>query len=248
MGKQRKERLFRMKRFDVRHSASANKVGVDGVLVGAWSDVPDRGRILDAGTGCGLIALMVAQRSAEGRILAIETDKAAVDEARVNVAESPWSDRIKVEQADFSLLDDKFDLIVSNPPFFHSGVDASAADSSRMTARHAGSLSPEALIIRGPQLLNPCGMLSFIAQSDMEMALLEMATKYGLRLKRLCRVKGHPEAPVKRVLMEFLYPVEMDTERAAGVEESQLIIELEPNVFTPEYTALCRPYYIKIPD
>lgn len=246
MDKREKERLFRMKQFNVRHSVSANKVGVDGVLVGAWTEVASAETVLDAGTGCGLIALMIAQRAPDAKILAIEIVDSAVKEARLNVSESPWRDRIQVEQADFSLLCGKYDLIVSNPPFFHAGVDSTVEVSARTLARHSGSLSPEGLILCAKDLLNPGGRLSFIAQSDSEKKLLDLASGEGLILERICRVKGTPDAPAKRVLLQFLR--NNDENKSISARYTELVIGQAPNRFSPDYTELCRPFYIKIPD
>lgn len=271
----KKERLFQMKQFSVVHSRSANKVGVDGVLVGAWTALPERSynrtpqypdeefnnqclRVLDAGCGCGLIALMIAQRLS-GRhianhgfeILGIDIDEASVEEASENVEKSKWSANIEIKRMDFICLAQsgvKFDLIVSNPPFYHSGVDP--AESERMTARHAGSLSPEALVKYSASLLAPNGVLSLIAEADSGQQLLKMAPECGLKAHRICRVVGREGKEPKRVLMQFhKAPINSEINSSAGnnnkVSEETLIIEHYPNCFTEQYINLCRPFYLK---
>ena len=140
-----KERLFRFKRFAVSHSQSAIPVGMDGVLIGAWCSVSQALRVLDAGTGCGLIALMCAQRSAEARITAIDIHPPSVEEAVYNFTTSPWARRLEARLIPFAEFAEKgFDLIVSNPPFFHAGVSPTLSD-ARLRARHSGAFGPEAL-------------------------------------------------------------------------------------------------------
>ena len=112
--------MFRFKQFTVHQQRSAMKVGTDGVLVGAWATVRATDRaVLDIGTGTGLIALMLAQRNPEAQVVAVEIDAASAAQARENVAGSLWRDRIRVEECavqEFS-AEQKFDLIVSNPPY-----------------------------------------------------------------------------------------------------------------------------------
>ena len=128
---------FRFKQFHVNHDRCAMKVGTDGVLLGAWADVHSAQQILDLGTGSGLIALMLAQRSAaESQIHAVELDPAAAQQAQENVAASPWAEKVRVYQQDvFTFCQQtpvKFDLIVANPPYFESGI----ACLPRHTAQH----------------------------------------------------------------------------------------------------------------
>ena len=274
-----------MKRFSVRHQRSANKVGVDGVLIGAWAGVSATDRdLLDAGCGCGLIALMLAQRledigATRVRIHAVDLDHEAVEEAAENIADSPWSDRIKPHCGDFRselIQPDEmggaevmegsdseegnrpggmYDRIVSNPPFFHAG--ALNDGSARMLARHADTLSPEALLIEAPRMLRPGGRLAYIAQAESEERLREIGESEGLRLRRLTRVKGNPRAGVKRVMMEWERPecrivpgsnrlTSRDRDPDILPEITELIIEHAPGDYTAQYIALCRDFYIKM--
>ena len=244
--RRRRERLFRMKHFNVRHEVSANKVGVDGVMVGAWASVPanPQARILDVGCGCGLIALMMAQRAPEALVTAIDIEAAAVGEAQLNAAESPWADRIEVIERDFSDIEGRFDAIVSNPPFFESGV--SEIDSARMLARHVASLSPMVLIDEARRLLNPGGTLSLIAPAAHAYALTVHAPSAGLQLQRITYVRGNPDVAPKRVLLEFIYPPEgTDLSQMSAPEPQLLTIETTPNHYTPEYNHLHHDFYIK---
>ena len=134
---------FQFKQFTVWHDKCAMKVGTDGVLLGAWASVQNAHKILDVGTGTGLVALMLAQRSLpDADIIALEIDEAAAGQARENVTRSPWKERVEVVQTDFRdyQSSDKFDVIVSNPPYFVDSLEC--PDQQRNAARHNGSSLP----------------------------------------------------------------------------------------------------------
>ena len=179
---------FQFKQFTVRHERCAMKVGTDGVLLGAWAPVEGVGRILDVGTGTGLVALQLAQRTASARITAIEIDPDAAAQAGENVAASPWSDRIEVVCGDFATFrqiatfdtfatpslvakptvaeEEGYDLIVSNPPYFTEALQC--PDPRRCTARHTATLDYALLFRRGAALLAPGGELALIFPADAE--------------------------------------------------------------------------------
>ena len=140
------------------------KVGTDGVTLGAWA--PCAGRVLDVGCGCGLIGLMAAQRGAE-RVVMVEIDPEAAAEAESNVRMSPWGDRIEVCAGNFLTMDfgERFDNIISNPPFFANGE--LAPDPARATARHQGSLTPDAFMARAERFLAAEGRVSVIVPTDL---------------------------------------------------------------------------------
>ncbi|MBO5444114.1 MAG: methyltransferase [Muribaculaceae bacterium] len=246
---------FRFKQFALWHHRSAMKVGVDGVLVGAWTDVDGARSILDVGTGCGLIALMMAQRQPDARITGIEMDLPSVEEARENVASSPWHDRIEIVHGSFpSALDNpKFDLIVSNPPFFDSGI--SSPDTPREKARHQAELSPASLIAGSGSLLNPGGSLAMIIPADMSVSIENQAMASGYTMLRKCPVRGNHEKPVKRVLLQWRISSPEDilknTEfrdtglRHVDIQNSILTLESSPGIPTDDYKSLCREFYLK---
>ena len=244
-----------MKRFNIIHERSANKVGVDGVLAGAWCDIPAGAeRILDAGCGCGLIALMLAQRTETAEILGIDIDEQAVEEARANADASPWGDRLEMRTLDISRLieevkqgeTERFDLIVSNPPFFHSGVEQ--PEGARMMARHAGGLSPERLIESAPVLLREDGRLAFIAEYSSTERLLRLAGQCELVTERTCIVAGNPQAHPKRTLFEMRLISPTQSERVEETIEERLTIENAPGEYTDDYRRLCKPFYIIFDD
>jgi len=130
---------FQFKQFTVWHDKCAMKVGTDGVLLGAWADMEQARSILDVGTGSGLIALMAAQRNLTAAITAIDIDESAIIQARENFDRSPWVNRLTAEPIsleDFAgSTDAMFDVIVSNPPYFHQSLHS--PDKKRTLARHS---------------------------------------------------------------------------------------------------------------
>lgn len=230
---------FKFKQFTVFHDKCAMKVGTDGVLLGAWSPVENVHRILDVGTGTGLIALQLAQRNAQAKIVAVEIDSAAAEQAAENVARSPWGDRITVECIDFRNYSptDKFDLIVSNPPYF---VDAlRCPDEQRRTARHTDSLNYELLFRHSAHLLWEQGVVSIIIPVEVERAVMDAAWKYKLFPMRRLQVFTKPGKPCRRILLTFGF------QETKCIEET-LCIEAGQNEYSAEYMALTKDFYLKM--
>lgn len=177
------------------------KVGTDGVTLGALA--PAAGRVLDVGCGCGLVGLMLAQRGAASVVM-IEIDPAAANEAAINAAASPWSDRINTVCADFLNPEScvgPFDSIVSNPPFFASGL--LAPDLRRASARHDNAMPPAAFMCRAAELLAPGGTLCIIVPTDCFDRWNLAALKASLHLQSLTRLQTKPGAAPKRVVALF---------------------------------------------
>lgn len=246
---------FRFKRFKVSHGQSSMKVGADAVLLGAWAPALMPRKILDVGTGCGLIALMLAQRFPDARILAIDIHEPSVAEAALNFANSPWPCRLEARLAEFPLgiIDKKFDLIVSNPPFFDAGVASPA--SPREIARHVGSLSPLVLIQNAVHLLNPGGSLAMIFPADSLEKILREAEKREneLQIEKICKVRNNPGRPWRRVMASFqrsfnnsnLSPSGDSSHRSdsSHVEISWLTL-MENNQRSPQYQSLTHDFYL----
>ena len=166
---------FKFKQFTIFHDKCAMKVGTDGVLLGAWAPADGAERILDVGTGTGLIALQLAQRNPHARITAIEIDATAAGQAAENVSRSLWTDRVEVVCRDFRDYqpENRFDLIVSNPPYF---IDAlKCPDEQRCTARHAGNLNYDLLFRRSASLLKEQGVVSIIIPAEAEKTVVDTA-------------------------------------------------------------------------
>lgn len=204
---------FEFKQFRVEQRKSAMKVGTDGVLLGAWTPVKDALRILDIGTGTGLIALMLAQRS-DARIDAVEIDQQSAEEAEFNFNQSAWNERLCLINADFHKfafsVDNTYDLIVSNPPFFVNSLKSSNSASSM--ARHNDMLSFNQLVLGARKLLNSSGRLCVILPFSSFGEFKECARMAGFYLHHLLKVIPKEGKAPKRILMEFsltaVYPVE----------------------------------------
>lgn len=230
---------FQFKQFTIYHDKCAMKVGTDGVLLGAWADAENTTKVLDVGTGTGLIALMLAQRNPQAQIAAVEIDKDAAIQAEANATCSPWPDRIKVICNDFRLFqtENKYNLIVSNPPYF---VDAlNCPDKQRNLARHTCELNYELLFQRSAQLLCEQGRVCIIIPAEVEKLATDTAWKYKLYPSRRLRVFTKPGKPCRRVLLSF------SLQEKECIEET-LCIEVEHHQFTPEYMALTREFYLKM--
>lgn len=232
---------FQFKQFRVEQQRSAMKVGMDGVLIGAWADVSMAERILDVGAGTGLLSLMMAQRNPLAAIDAIEIDREAYEECLFNVKQSPWKERVKVTWNAFqdfaSSLNEKYDLIISNPPFFSNGIKATGY--SRSQARHSDSLSLEELIAGIARLLTSKGRAVLILPVESLSEIKKQVDSNHLFLSRLCRVKPNPLKPVFRVMVEM-------TPFECVCREEELMIEYEKHFdYTPEYRTLTRDFYLK---
>lgn len=232
---------FQFKQFRIGQERSAMKVGVDGVLLGAWADASGAKRILDVGTGTGLIALMMAQKNPLAEIDAVEIDPEAFQEAKQNVEQSMWRNRIHLECNSFQEFaghsDQKYDLIISNPPFFANGVKALLQ--SRSQARHADSLPLPDLISGAAGLLRANGKIALVLPIESLQELEKLAEKQHLFLSRLCRVKPNPVKPVFRILVEI-------ANSESILQEEELMIEFEKHHdYTPEYRELTKEFYLK---
>ena len=229
---------FRFKKFTVRHDRSSMKVGTDGVLLGAWADVTGAARVLDVGTGCGVIALMIAQRTPETTVVTgIDIDEMSVCQARENAAASPWAGRVDIIAADVrSYSGGRFDLIVSNPPFHEE--DTACPVAARHAARHTDSLSYQELTHAASRLLADDGLLSVVLPADARSRFVAAAINAGLYLTRLTAVHTKPGIPPKRVLMSF-------SRRQSETREDSLFIEAEDGTFSPDYVSLTKDFYLR---
>lgn len=235
---------FRFRQFVVRHDRCGMKVGTDGILLGAWSDVAGAVRILDVGSGSGLLALMLAQRNGGARIDAVELDREAAEQAAGNFRGSPWSGRLNLycgslrEYLKQLPADVSYDRVVCNPPFFSAG--SRPGGSARSLARHEGELTVAELITAASGVLAPAGRLSLILPVGRESHCLEMATAAGMGLWRRQRVRPFPESADRRVLLEF------------GIARGQLplpdpeplAIEAVAGSYTPAWRRLTGEFYL----
>lgn len=228
---------FQFKKFQIFQDRTAMKIGTDGVLLGAWTKVGNAKRILDIGTGTGLIALMLAQQT-EAEVNAIEVDLEAIYQAKENILKSPWSKQISLWHTSIQtfahMTEDRYDLIVSNPPFFNSDK----AETSREIARQQGKLTFEELLRDAATLLNPTGRFCVVIPTEAEEKFTAIANQVGLYKNKMCSVYGNPNVPCKRVLLEY-------TKTNALLVEEKLIIEkAKRHDYSPEYLALVKDYLL----
>ena len=238
--KMAREKLFRFKQFAVLNDRTAMKVGTDGVLLGAWCPVEGARRVLDVGTGCGVIALMVAQRNHQAVIDAIDIDHDAIEEATINFDRSPWHDRLTATVRDFNTPSNdvhRYDLIVSNPPYFTNGVLPSGE--ARTVARHTHTLTYTQLIVGALALLTQDGILALVSPTTAEHDVIEAATFASLPVTMMTRVIPVDGAPPKRLLWQL-------SRRDVPFQENELTIAHTDGTFTSEYVALTGAFYLKM--
>ncbi len=223
---------FRFKRFTIRQDRCALKVGTDAVLFGAWVNYAGARRILDIGTGTGVLALIAAQRNTTANIDAVEIDDPSAQQAGENAAASPWADRVRVHRMDVRRMTatEPYDLIICNPPYY-AGYSTSP-DERIGLAKHSGELLFPDLLVAVDRLLAPAGRFAAILPLNRETEFLQESERVGLFPLRRCTVSYVAHRPPKRVLLELA--------RAAGeVEEGTLTVEATgPFDYTPEYRAL----------
>lgn len=231
--------MFHFKRFSVDDALCAMKVGTDGVLLGAWADVEGAKHILDMGTGSGLIALMVAQRNHKAQIEAIDIDEGAVLQARKNIDASPWRGRIEVALSDANSYtsSQRFDHIVSNPPFFTTTL--LSPDERRAMARHCSTLSYDDIITTAERLLVPEGRLSLILPTS-EAAQFRRVAFERLWLRRETTVLTRKGDAPKRTMMEFL----LCNEPLMPCVDTLEIYD-DGGVYSDKYRQLTAEYYLK---
>lgn len=215
------------------------KVGTDGMLLGAWTEVKPGDRVLDIGTGTGVLALMMAQKGA-GRVDAVELDESAAEQARENVAASPWKDRISVHhqpiQAFSTNAKDKYDLIICNPPYFANGP--SSGNSQRDQARSGKYLPIYDLVDALYTLLASDGRASLILPNNMLAEVEQWAALSRMFVHRLVNIRPTPDKEPHRVLAEFRsgFPLQLHREG--------LVIRNQPDRYTEAYLELTKDFYL----
>ena len=228
---------FKFKQFEIHQDRCAMKVGTDGVLLGAWA--PGGKRILDIGSGTGLISLMMAQRFPEAQVLGIDMDGEACEEAAENVAASPFAGSVHVSRCplqDF-LSSQPYDAIVSNPPFFVDSLKN--PDVKRSLARHTDTLPFADLFAGARRLLTEHGFLSIVVPTEVFGRVEEEAYYKGFTLVRKCMVKTVERKAPKRLLLTF------SRSRMGNFEESTEVLQLPDGSRSEWYSRLTEEFYIK---
>ena len=235
--------MFQFKQFSVNQDRCAMKIGTDGVLLGAWTPINNNPfSVLDIGTGTGIIALILAQRSNAEQIDALEIDEEAYEQSVDNFENSPWSDRLFCFHAGLDEFveepEDEYDLIISNPPFYTE--DYKTENEQRDLARCADAMPFEDLIEAANLLLSENGIFSVIIPFKQEDIFLALTKEYELYPFKITRVKGTPTTEIKRSLLAFSRNENTDA------LTDELVIETARHIYTPEYIALTKDFYLKM--
>jgi tRNA1Val (adenine37-N6)-methyltransferase len=231
---------FKFKQFTIQQEKAAMKVGTDGVLLGSWVDVKNCSNILDVGTGTGLIALMLAQRS-PAQITGVEIETEAAAEAKINVQNSSWENRVTIRNSSFQKFaeeaNEKFDLIVSNPPFFKNSFKA--ATSTRNLARHTDSLSFSDLISCSNKLLRTNGKMAVVVPVSAFSEIEELAKENQLFLQRKTDVHPNARRPANRFLLTY-------GKNKVEPEYVKLLVYKEVGEYSDAHKELTKAFYLKL--
>jgi tRNA1Val (adenine37-N6)-methyltransferase len=236
-------RLFRLKQFSLSDSGCGMKIGTDGILLGAVSAKTaaqlNPATILDIGTGCGLVALMIAQQC-QATIDAIDIDSDAVATAFQNFLNSPWPTRLKALKCplqDFTgHVAGGYDIICCNPPYFQNSMPGSTH--SRTLARHNLSLDFNELFLHSSRLISPTGSLIVIYPADLVALVSQQSSLRGFHEYRQLHISPNPSTPVKRIISHFSL-----TPSAELVTERMAIETGERHCFSEEYRELTKEYH-----
>ncbi len=218
------------------------KVGVDAVILGAWADSTGSS-ILDIGCGCGVISLMMAQRNPNARIIGIDIHEQSVIEANDNFNSSPWNTRLEAKNIDFMEFPENklFDLLISNPPYFDSGIVE--PDTPRLIARHESFLSPKSILRKGKNILKEKGRIALVVPFEREEEVKGEALASGYFTLRILRVSGSEGKMPKRSFMEFVTDPAHESAYERAIQT--FCIQNREGEYTSEYHSLCEDFYLK---
>lgn len=213
---------FQFKHFALAHQQSAHKIGTDSIVLATWLKGDSATKVLDFGSGCGLISFICAQRFPDAEILGIEIDQASYQESLKNKEQNPFSDRLRFLHQDLQALDTetKYELIVSNPPYFINGLQAPKAN--RAQARHSDASTFWTWMKTLSNLLSEDGKLALVLPPDLWHAGAVRFQELGLSPIRICRMQHDAQSPVKRILVELSFEVQ------TSPKEERLILYQNP--------------------
>lgn len=232
--------MFRFKQFTIEDNRCAHKVGTDGTLLGAWVDVKNARQLLDIGTGSGLIALMLAQRTKpDASIEAIEISLPDYAQACENIKHSPWPKKITAVHTNLQQFDSAslFDCIISNPPYFNKSFKPPNAN--RIVPRHTETLSYFDLIQHSLRLLSDEGTFNVILPFTEGLQFIDMAAQYSLMLSRKWAFRTRAEKPIERWLLEF-------RRKAQTLEEGEIRLYSTDDEWSDDYKELTKDFYLKL--
>lgn len=231
--------IFKFKEFSIQQDQAAMKVGTDSILLGSWVALDQVDSILDIGTGTGLLALMLAQRSNATIIDAVEIDAAAHEQAVTNFENSPWGDRLFCYHSSIqefaTEVDEKYDLIISNPPYFNP--DAIQSVTQKNIARQTHLLNHITLLRNTKELISTTGSCAFVLPYEMEKFFVDLAKNMGLFLFRILRTKDTKKASLKRSLLQFKL-------QETAFEAQELVLKNIDKTYSDEFIALTEAFYL----
>lgn len=236
------QKPFRFKQFTINQDQCAMKIGTDAVLLGAWSSIANNPySILDIGAGTGIIALMLAQRCGAEVIDAIEIDDDAYEQCVDNFEQSAWGDRLFCYHASLeefaNEIDDRYDLIISNPPFYSE--DYKTDNKPRDLARFQDALPFDHLLENASKLLSENGTLNVVIPNKEEHKFIEIATNFKLFPNKILHARGTSTSEIKRSLIELSF-------KETKTQISELIIETSRHQYTQDYINLTKYFYLKM--
>lgn len=249
---------FVFKQFSVNQDKCAMKIGTDSVLLAAWASLEKKPySILDIGAGTGVLSLMLAQRSSAEIIDAVEIDDYAYEQCVDNFEQSPWGDRLFCYHATLEEfvdeIEDKYDLIISNPPFYAPSLASPSLpegetlmSNARKTARFYDAMPFDHLIESVSKLLSEDGIFSIIIPYKEEEKLINLASSFKLIPNRILHIKGTPTSETKRSLIEFFFSTAPVGKQESAIKIERLIIETSRHQYTEGYINLTKDFYLKM--
>ena len=236
-----KKDIFKFKQFEIQQDQCTMKVGTDGVLLGAYAPIDKASQILDIGAGTGLVALMLAQRSKNAKVVGVEIEENAFNQATENGKNSPWANRISFENdsiQDYSkFADSEFDLIVSNPPFFSGGTFSDNQEKNNV--RHTVKLPNGDLLSAARKLLSPKGKFCVILPYMEGLRFTEMAKNYRLFCTEVLEIRGKASKPEERLILIF------EQEESSKIKEKEFVVYNEDGTYTDDFVKLTKDFYLK---
>lgn len=224
---------FKFQQFEIQQSKKVFRVGTDAVLLGVWANVSDVEKILEVGTGTGIVSLMLAQRNPKAKIIAIDIDENAVNLAKLNFQNSPFSERLKVIEKDFNQFEtkEKFDFVVSNPPYFEENTS-----SKDVLARQKITLNFQQLIQNAAKLLSENATFCVIIPSDFGEEILNLAEKDNLFLTQKINIFGIKGGELKRLILTF-------SKNFQPLQETNFVIEKSPRNYSDDYLERTKAFH-----
>jgi len=230
--------IFQFKEFTIQQEKAAMKVGTDSILLGSWIQLSNEESILDIGAGTGLLSLMMAQRSNAEIIDAVEIESDAYEECVSNFENSPWGDRLFCYHSSIQNfadeIEEKYDLIIANPPYFEPYKNNSI--SAKSTARQTHFLDYKTLLEATQQLLHITGSCAFIIPYEREMKFIKLAQSFAFFPQNITRVKDTEKVIYKRSLIQFRF-------EKTRIEEKELILKNSDKTYSKEFIDLTKDFY-----